>query len=630
MLGDCARHRPAGDGVENAARKASTARSCLGPESAQRLSALAVAGVVATAFLCGVRGTAAPEQRGAGDTRLSPAAASAPSERPRKPRPDRSDLGARIEYYTSRLDGEKRPYGFCEVGPPGERKALLVCLMPGADSSPNPDALLRNIEEAAARIKSLGQSCVLIRPSGRGPGSRYVNYGEVDALEAIEDACRRFSIDRDRIGLFGHSMGGAAVWYLAAHYPDRFACAVPTAGYCDYRLWEKAGGYTFPLAAWEEPSWQARCAALLVDNFAQTPVWIWHGALDRALGGGVPVEHARQMHRLLTAQGFPVKYTEVPGEGHHFITPFKNVELMDQYLLWMLSCRKERNPSHVTLVTYWLRHNQSYWVEVDQLRRYGKRSRVDARISDDLTMLQAATENVRSLSLGPIPNARAVQLRLDDQEMGAFDLTRKQTVHWSQAGWNRGARDVSLEKRPGRSGPLSDLFFENVIYVGGSTGSGDENYFTQTIAGFMEAEFRRTNGGVHRGGIPGENSAVQRVALDKELTEDEARGSQLILFGTERTNALVARYIDRLPLKFGDKSLELDGKTFAGDDVALFALFPHPDNPERCLAIHGGVSPDAIVYGSHLNQLLAPDYLVYNRGQILAWGFWNNEWKMDR
>ena len=539
---------------------------------------------------------------------------------------DRSDLGARIEYYTSNMDGQQRPYGFCEIGEPNEHKALLVLVMPGADSNPNRDALLRNIEECAARIKALGKSCILIRPTGRGPGSRFANYGEVDALEAIEDTCRRFPVDRDRICVFGHSMGGAAAWYLASHYPDLFACAVPMAGYCDYRLWDKAGGYTFQTFEWEEPSWQARCAAYLVENFEHTPVWIWHGALDRALGGGVPVEHAREMNRLLSEKGFATKYTEVSGEGHHFITPRKNTELMDQYLLWMLAQKKERQPKHLSLVTHWLRHNKSYWIEVSQLQQYGKRVQINAEISSDGKQLTATTENARAFSLGPIQDIQRIDLRIDGQDLGAINLSKKHAFHRTDSGWELGARDLALEKRPGRSGPISDLFFENVIYVGGTTGSSDENYFTQGIANFMEAEFRRSNGGFHRGGINGENSAAQRIATDIELSGEDAKQNQLILFGTDKTNALIGKYIDKLPLKFGKNSLQLSGATYTGDDVAVFAIFPHPGNLERCLAIHGGVSPDAIVYGSHLHELMLPDYIVYDRSQVLAWGFWNNQW----
>ena len=54
-------------------------------------------------------------------------------------------------------------------------------------------------------------------------------------------AADNFTIDPDRISVTGASMGGAATWYIASHYPDRFAAAARFCGYCDYRLWTMPG-----------------------------------------------------------------------------------------------------------------------------------------------------------------------------------------------------------------------------------------------------------------------------------------------------------------------------------------------------------------------------------------------------
>ena len=44
-----------------------------------------------------------------------------------------------------------------------------------------------------------GEPCVALRPTGRGPGSVYQNYGEVDVLEAIEHVASLYAIDRGGI-----------------------------------------------------------------------------------------------------------------------------------------------------------------------------------------------------------------------------------------------------------------------------------------------------------------------------------------------------------------------------------------------------------------------------------------------
>jgi hypothetical protein len=80
-------------------------------------------------------------------------------------------------------------------------------------------------------------------------------------------------------------------------------------------------------------------------------------------------------------------------------------------------------------------------------------------------------------------------------------------------------------------------------------------------------------------------------------------------------------------LEFRDNSLTVNGRAYKGDKVALMAIFPHPENPNRYVAVHGGITPDAVTWGSHFSLNLLPDFIVYNRGDLLDWGFWNNEWK---
>ncbi|MBC7819151.1 MAG: prolyl oligopeptidase family serine peptidase, partial [Planctomycetaceae bacterium] len=57
--------------------------------------------------------------------------------------------------------------------------------------------------------------------------------GETDVFEAIEDVCRRYNIDRDRIVLRGMSMGASGTWHLGLKHPDRFVALGPYCGYVD-------------------------------------------------------------------------------------------------------------------------------------------------------------------------------------------------------------------------------------------------------------------------------------------------------------------------------------------------------------------------------------------------------------
>ncbi len=542
----------------------------------------------------------------------------------RKPRPAVGQLG-KIEYYTSKVDGEKRPYVICATDETDEPKPMLVIVSPGGTGLQGAQWLTGDHVDKA---KKAGISLVVLRPTGRGPGTLYMHYGEVDMFEAIDDACTKYAVDRDRISVFGHSMGGAATWYLTSHYPDYFSAGGPTSGYCDYRLWDKAGGYTYHMNEWEEPSWISRSAVFLAENYLHTPIWAIHGDLDRALGGGVPVEHSRRMTGLLKGLGYDCKYTEVKGAGHHFLPEAPNS--INELVVWMAKQKKERSPEQVRLAAYTLRHNKSYWVTIEQFDYYGdKRGYVDAKFGGE-GKLVVKTENVRTLSLGPIEGRDSVSVEIDGQEMADVDLSeRKMFRHDDEGKWEMGTYDLSKEKRHGRSGPTGDLFFDRTVLVVGTTGTEIDTRFNGAIAGYAARWYKDRNGGVHRGGIMGQNDVELEMVKDSGLSEERLKGSNLILYGNYGSNSVLKRFEGKLPVEFGEKTIRIHDKTFSGEDVTVFAIFPHPENAERYVAVHGGVSDDAIVWGSHLDMALLPDYLVYDHGKMLEWGFWGNDWRFQ-
>ena len=524
--------------------------------------------------------------------------------------------------YISKLDGKKRPYVVCASDRSDTPKPLIIDVSPAGTYVNHAKQTMAMIVGMASKS---GEQCVALRPTGRGDGSIYMNYGERDLFEAIEDVCKKHAIDRDRIYLYGHSMGGAATWYLASHYPDFFAAAAPSAGYCDYRLWKKPGGWTFHLNEWEEPNWISRSACYLTENLEHTPVYIIHGEWDRGTGGGVDVRHARQMRDLMTEAGFPPKYLEVPEKGHGFGERF--AEITEGKIRWFFEQKKERDPKHVSHVAYELRHNKAYWVSIDQFIKYGATgAKVDATRKSKNEMV-VLTENVRTFSLGPIDGYKA-KVVIDGQRLGKANLTKKRSFRIDEDGkWVLGEYDLSREKRRGSAGGIDDLFFEDLLIVNGTIGTAEEDFFNQKAARNIPWYYKQHNGGVHRGGIKGYNHVDIPVVSDVALTEQQRTSKNLLVIGTYKTNAILAKFADRLPLKFGEGWLEICGRRFEGRDVTAVAIFPHPENPDRYVAVHGGVTPDAISWGSHLHLGLLPDYIVYSQAEVIDWGFWGNDWR---
>ena len=117
-------------------------------------------------------------------------------------------------------------------------------------------------------------------------------------LYSVRDACRRFSIDVDRVFLSGHAMGGTAAWDIGLAHPDLWAGVMPIVAVSQY------GQRNSPLYVTH-----------YTDNAKFSPWYFVGGELD-----GRKLEiNGTQFDRYLTRTGYDVVYAEFIGRGHeHF------------------------------------------------------------------------------------------------------------------------------------------------------------------------------------------------------------------------------------------------------------------------------------------------------------------------
>jgi len=106
------------------------------------------------------------------------------------------------------------------------------------------------------------------------------------AFEIIDSLLGRLPIDRARIYVTGHSMGGAGTWHMIAQRPRFFAAAVPVCGH--------------PLVATAEA-------------IKNVPIWNFHGVADDI----EPVTTSRLMIDTLRKVGSAPRHTEYAGVGHN-------------------------------------------------------------------------------------------------------------------------------------------------------------------------------------------------------------------------------------------------------------------------------------------------------------------------
>lgn len=153
-------------------------------------------------------------------------------------------------------------------------------------------------------------------------------------LASLRDACRRFSINTDRVFLSGHSAGGDAAWDIGLAHPDLWAGVIPIVAQT-----RKYTSHYWP-------------------NSAMVPFYLVGGELD----GDKLKENARDLDRYMVHR-HDVTVVEYQGRGHEdFYEEIK--EIFD----WMAR-KPDRNffPKEFAVTTMRTWDNYFWWLEIDKL-----------------------------------------------------------------------------------------------------------------------------------------------------------------------------------------------------------------------------------------------------------------------
>lgn len=147
---------------------------------------------------------------------------------------------------------------------------------------------------------------VLLMPSGLG-NSLYVADAEDEVMRAIDALAGELAIDRQRVSIWGASMGGAGATTIAFHRPDRFAFVASFFGDSRYDL----GTYVKSILVDERGA--RRVNALdVVENARHLPVLLVHGEDDRVS----PLVQSTMLESAMKKLGFSVELERVRGMGH--------------------------------------------------------------------------------------------------------------------------------------------------------------------------------------------------------------------------------------------------------------------------------------------------------------------------
>jgi len=183
-----------------------------------------------------------------------------------------------------------------------------------------------------------------------------------------------------------------------------------------------------------------------------------------------------------------------------------------------------------------------------------------------------------------------------------------------------------LAKNPLRSGPIRDCYRDPFLLV-----------YPGTIAGKAQMSFDQINATKFAGEWQKFADGVPPMKSDRDVTEDDRKNFNLILFGTRESHSIVREIADKLPVELTADGYRIGDKKVIGARLGLVECVPSPFDARRMIVVHSGERWGAALPINHKFDL-QPDYIVFTRhydltdgtNHALAAGFFTNSWQLPQ
>lgn len=548
--------------------------------------------------------------------------------------------GLVVHAYTSKIDGSIQPYGLVvpdAYRPDGDGLSRLDVWFHGRGET------LSELNFIDQRLRQKGEftppNTFVLHPYGRYCNANKLA-GEVDLLEALDDVRRRYRIDPDRISVRGFSMGGAACWQFAVHYPDRWFAANPGAGFAETpRFLNVFQRETLQPTWFEKKLWHLYDCTDVAANLRQCPTVAYSGEIDNQK------QAADVMAEALEAENITLTHIIGPQTKHAYHPDAKRE--VERRMSSLAERGRERNPRVVTLVTYTLKYNRSNWVTIDALGAHWTEARVDAALNG-ASSVTVKTRNVNALTLdfpaggAPFPITDPVTVRIDDREVAGprpeTDRSWRCRLVKVDGAWrlvdpnpipNPNPTSASgLVKRHDLQGPIDDAFMDAFVFVMPSGKSAQP-----AVEAWVESESRRAIAR-WRTQFRGE----PRDKKDTEVTDADIAGMNLVLWGDPSSNAVLKRIADRLPIRYAADSIQVGARRYDAAEHVPILIHPNPLNPSRYVVLNSGFTYREYDDLNNARQVpKLPDWAIINLktppnsrtpGAIVDAGFFGEKWDL--
>jgi predicted esterase len=521
--------------------------------------------------------------------------------------------GPEVRGYYSAIDGSAQPYGV-EV-PEGldlsKPQPVYVWLHGRGDKTTD----MHYIAQRRAKLGKFNiQTGIVLHPFGR-QCIGFKHAGEIDVLDVIADAVKKYDLQPRGIALMGFSMGGAGAWHIGAHYTDQFKVVHAGAGFAETAEYNRLTPEKYP-AAREQTLWRIYDVPNYARNLFNIPVIAYSGEKDKQ------IQAARMMERAYKTHGKTLPHVIGPNMGHKY-SETEQEQVLD-FVNKALTAASPKVQRNVTLQTRTLRYNRMHILTVTALDQHWQDSRVD--VTCDGKAYTVATKNVRAFELSHLAADSSIKV---DGDMVIKATRTRSTVSCTKADgkWRVGTT-VGLWKRPGLQGPIDDAFMSPFLVV-----KPDKTPEDKALAEWLAFElehFRDRWSALMRGTLP-EKSA-------SEVTRNDILTRNLILWGTPETNPLIKRLLGKTPVNWTGSALKIGASSWEGGTFVPQMIYPNPEASGRYIVINSGLTfRENHDRTNSLQNPKLPDWAVIDistppdgnaPGRVVAADFFDERWKV--
>ena len=530
------------------------------------------------------------------------------------------------ETFVSNIDGSVQYYA---VNPPQETHSspALFLSLHGAGVEAINQAL-------SYSYKNWGY---IICPTNRRPyGFNWENWGRLDALEVLDITEKEFNVDKDKIYLTGHSMGGHGAWHLGINYAGKFAAIGPSAGWISiwsYRIKpvpDSTDIKNILMRSAKQSDTYAFCT-----NLKPNGIYILQGSAD----DNVPVDQPLSMIKYLAKFHKDYIYYEQPGAGHWWDNSDEpGVDCVDWVPMFDFFAH-HANPGidKIKMIDYVTSNpavsSKNYWVEIINQIKQQTLSKVNIRLEAGNRKFSGTTNNIEVLQINAsmLSADKPVAVEIDSQIISGININKESKIilRKENGKWEVINKINPDNKNPQRCGNLREVLNNNVLFVYGTHGSKKE---IKDILDKVKYDSERL---WYQG-----NSSIE-IINDDDFDLTKYKDRNVVLFGNSASNSAWNLLMKDSPITVNNKNIIIGEREYSGDDYACLMIRPRRDSKTASVAVISGTGqagmkivdftsyfhpyqnfPDIIIYNS--------DILKSDEEGIKFTGYFGNDWSIEK